>query len=258
METSALPGRLWITGAGKGIGRSVALEYAAQGWGVAVSARTAGDLNEVARAAVDAKLRGKITPFVCDVTDQDAIKQTFKEVENTIGPLEQVIFNAGTHIPNEARTFSVAPFRTLIEINYLGSINGLSAVIPAFMGRRRGHIAVVSSVAGYRGLPKASAYGATKAALINMCEGLKPELAAAGVTMSVINPGFVRTPLTDKNDFPMPFLMEPEDAAKAIFNGMMKRKFEIAFPTPFVLILKLLRMLPYSAYFWVVKKTTGV
>jgi short-subunit dehydrogenase len=258
MSASALPGRLWITGAGKGIGRAVALEYAARGWSVAVSARTASDLDDVARHAADTKLPGKITPFVCDVTDQDAMKQTFKAVENTIGPLDQVIFNAGTHIPNEARTFSVAPFRTLMEINYLGSINGLSAVIPTFMDRRTGHIAVVSSVAGYRGLPKASAYGATKAALINMCEALKPELQSAGVTMSVINPGFVRTPLTDKNDFPMPFLMEPEDAAKAVFEGMAKRKFEIAFPTPFVLILKFLQMLPYGLYFALVKKTTGV
>ena len=258
MTLSALPGRLWITGAGKGIGRSVALEYAARGWGVAVSARTAGDLIELARHAAEAKLPGKITPFVCDVTDQDAVKQTFKAVENELGPLDQVIFNAGTHIPNEARTFSVAPFRTLMEVNYLGSINGLSAVIPVFMDRRAGHIAVVSSVAGYRGLPKASAYGATKAALINMCEGLKPELEAANVTLSVINPGFVRTPLTDKNDFPMPFLMEPEDAAKAIFDGMSKRKFEIAFPLPFVLILKFLKMLPYGLYFWLVSKTTGV
>jgi NAD(P)-dependent dehydrogenase (short-subunit alcohol dehydrogenase family) len=258
MSHTLVPGRLWITGAGKGIGRAVALEYAARGWGVAVSARTAADLDEVARAAIDAKSPGKITPFVCDVTDHDAMKQTFKAVEHAIGPLDQVIFNAGTHIPNEARTFSVAPFRTLMEINYLGSINGLSAVIPSFMDRRTGHIAVVSSVAGYRGLPKASAYGATKAALINMCEALKPELQAAGVTMSVINPGFVRTPLTDKNDFPMPFLMEPEDAAKAVFDGMSKRKFEIAFPTPFVLILKVLQMLPYGLYFWLVRKTTGV
>ena len=140
METSALPGRLWITGAGKGIGRSVALEYAAQGWGVAVSARTAGDLNEVARAAVDAKLRGKITPFVCDVTDQDAIKQTFKEVEIKIGPLDQVIFNAGTHIPNEARTFSVAPFRTLIEINSIKRVDFSPRVVSILLARIRQRI----------------------------------------------------------------------------------------------------------------------
>lgn len=258
MSKTTAPGRLWITGAGKGIGRAVALEYAARGWGVGVSARTAADLDEVAGAAIDAKSPGKITPFVCDVTDQDAMKQTFEAVEHAIGSLDQVIFNAGTHIPNEARTFSVAPFRTLMEINYLGAINGLSAVIPSFMDRRTGHIAVVSSVAGYRGLPKASAYGATKAALINMCEALKPELQTAGVTISVINPGFVRTPLTDKNDFPMPFLMEPKDAAKAVFEGMAKRKFEIAFPTPFVMILKVLQMLPYGLYFWLVRKTTGV
>ena len=140
----------------------------------------------------------------------------------------------------------------------MGVINGLSAVVPTFASRRAGHIAVVSTVAGYSGLPLASAYGASKAALINMCEALKPELEAEGVAFSMINPGFVRTPLTDKNEFPMPFLVEPDVAARHIFNGMAKRKFEIAFPLPFVLILKVLRMLPYGLYFRVVKKITGV
>jgi short-subunit dehydrogenase len=258
MAPGRIPGRLWITGAGKGIGRAVALEYAARGWTVAISARTAADLNAVARAAGDAQAPGRIHAFACDVTDQDALKQTFKEVEHAIGPLDQVIFNAGTHIPNAPHNFSVAPFRTLMEINYMGTVNGLSAVIPAFLERRAGHIGVVSSVAGYRGLPNASAYGATKAALINMCEALKPQLERAGVTISVINPGFVRTPLTDKNEFPMPFLMEPEDAARAVFAGMAKRKFEIAFPAPFVLMLKVLRVLPYGLYFALVKRITGV
>jgi len=255
---SVVPGRLWITGAGKGIGRAVAWEYATRGWSVAVSARTEKDLLDLAAQAEAAKLSGKIVSFPCDVTDQDAMKQTFKAIENTMGPLSQVIFNAGTHIENPPAMFSVAPFRTLMEINYMGAVNGLSAVLPAFMDRRTGHIAVVSSVAGYRGLPNASAYGATKAALINMCEALYSQLQTAGVALSVINPGFVRTPLTDQNKFPMPFLMEPEDAARAVYNGMEKRKFEIAFPTPFVMILKFLRILPYALYFPLVKKMTGL
>jgi short-subunit dehydrogenase len=249
---------LWITGAGKGIGKAVALEYAARGWTVAISARTREDLEAVAGEANDKGFSGAVHPYVLDVTDHDAFKQTFKVIENDLANVDQVIFNAGTHVPTEPKKFSVGPFRTLMEVNYLGSVNGLDAVLPSFIDRKSGHVAVVASVAGYGGLPNAAAYGATKAGLINMCESLKTQLDGLGVTISVINPGFVRTPLTDKNDFPMPFLMEPEDAARAVFQGMAKRKFEIAFPTPFVLILKFLRILPYWLYFPLVRKMTGV
>lgn len=249
---------LWITGAGKGIGKSVALHYAAQGWTVAISARTDSDLAAVAEEAKQQSLSGGIVGYAVDVTDHDAIKQTFKTIEAEHGQIDQIIFNAGTHAPTPPTEFSVAPFRKLMEVNYMGSINGLDAILPSLIDRKSGHVAIVASVAGYSGLPNAAAYGATKAALINMCESLKTQLDGLGVTISVINPGFVRTPLTDQNDFPMPFLMEPEDAASAIFSGMDKRKFEIAFPTPFVLILKFLRLLPYWLYFPLVKKMTKV
>ena len=244
---------LWITGAGKGIGRAVAWEYARRGWTIAVSARTQADLDALVQQGLDAKLPGRIAGFAVDVTDHDALKQTFKLIEQDLGPLDHVIFNAGTHISNEVGTFSVAPFRTLMEINFMGAVNGLAAVVPTFIDRRRGHIAVVASVAGYSGLPLASAYGASKAALINMCEALQPEMDAVGVTLSIINPGFVRTPLTDKNKFPMPFLIEADVAAGHIYQGMAKGKFEIVFPLAFALILKTLRMLPYSLYFRVTR-----
>ncbi len=247
---------LWITGAGKGIGKAVALQYASEGWTVAISARTQADLFDVAKEATDKSLPGRIHAYPLDVTDHDATKTVFKTIEGDLGPLNQIIFNAGTHIPNPPRKFSVAPFRTLMEINYLGSVNGLDAVLPTLMDRGSGHVAVVSSVAGYGGLPDASAYGATKAALINLCESLRTQLGDYGISVSVINPGFVRTPLTDKNEFPMPFLMEPEDAARAVYNGMAKKKFEIAFPRTFVLILKFLQLLPYGLYFKLVKKIT--
>ncbi len=246
--------RLWITGAGKGIGRAVAWEYAARGWTVAVSARTAADLDALVQEARAAQLSGVIVAYPADVTDHDALKQTFKAIEHDVGPLDQVIFNAGTYVPNAVKDFNVAPFRTLMEINFLGVVNGLAAVVPTFASRRAGHIAVVASVAGYSGLPMASAYGASKAALINMCEALKPEMDAAGIAFSVINPGFVRTPLTDRNMFPMPFLVDADVAARHIYRGMAKGKFEIAFPLPFVLILKILRMLPYGLYFRLTKK----
>lgn len=249
---------LWITGAGKGIGKSVALHYAAQGWTVAISARTESDLSDVVGEAKQKHLSGRIIGYPLDVTDHEGLKQTFEQIERDHGPLDQIIFNAGTHSPTPPTEFSVAPFRKLVEVNYIGAINGLDAVLPEFIARKSGHVAIVASVAGYSGLPNAAAYGATKAALINMCESLKTQLDGLGVTISVINPGFVRTPLTDQNDFPMPFLMEPEDAARAIFSGMERGKFEIAFPTPFVLILKFLRLLPYWLYFPLVKKMTKV
>ncbi|HCX14953.1 MAG TPA: oxidoreductase [Rhodospirillaceae bacterium] len=249
---------LWITGAGKGIGRATALEYARCGWSVAVSARTETDLESLIESAIQKGFSGRIVSYPADVTDQDAMKRTFKAVEQDIGALDQVILNAGTHMPSSAKKISTDSYRALLEINVMGAVNGLSAVIPVFIDRKRGHVGVVASVAGYSGLPLAGAYGASKAALINMCESLRPELEAEGVGLSVINPGFVRTPLTAKNKFPMPFLIDADVAARQIYSGMIKGKFEIAFPRSFVIILKILRMLPYGIYFPLIKKVTGV
>jgi short-subunit dehydrogenase len=139
-------------------------------------------------------------------------------------------------------------------VNYLGVINVLAAVLPVFRARRKGHISWIASVAGYRGLPKAAAYGPTKAALINLAESLRPEPAADGVTVSVINPGFVKTPMTAHNDFTMPFLMEVEDAAAQTIAGLAKGKFEVAYPTPFVVIMKIARVLPYAMFFGLVRR----
>lgn len=237
----------WITGAGKGIGREVALRLAGRGASVAVSARTAPDLHELSREAES--LPGKIVAFPLDVTDEEAVVRTFDAIEQSLGPLDLVLFNAGTHIPISADDFDADRFRTLVEANLMGVVHGLAPTIPAFIARRAGHIAVMSSVAGYRGLPTGAGYGATKAALINMCESLKPELDGHGVAITVINPGFVRTPLTDRNPFKMPFLMEPGAAAERVIAGLEARRFEITFPRRFTWTLKLLRCLPYALYF---------
>jgi short-subunit dehydrogenase len=154
-----------------------------------------------------------------------------------------------THEPVDGSTFTVAPLKRLVDINLMGTAHCLAPVVEQFVARRAGRIAVVASMAGYRGLPTASAYGATKAALINMCEALRVELDRHGVILSVVTPGFVRTPLTDRNPFPMPFLMEPEDAARRIVRGLEGRRFEIAFPWRFAAIMKLLRLLPYPLFF---------
>ena len=236
---------VWITGAGKGIGRALAKRFAADGWIVAASARTEKDLASLKSECVT----GSIFCFPLDVTDQAATSTIFGQIVEDIGPLSLVILNAGNHIPMTAKNFSSETFRTLIETNFMGVVYSLEQVVPMFLERREGHIAVVASLAGYRGLPTSSAYGASKAALINMCEALKPELDLAGVKISLINPGFVETPLTDKNKFSMPFLIPVEEAVDAIIAGLKTSAFEISFPRRFSLVMKILRILPLRIYF---------
>ncbi|MCG8510935.1 MAG: SDR family NAD(P)-dependent oxidoreductase [Rhodospirillales bacterium] len=243
---------VWITGAGKGIGRALALLYAAKGRPVAISARTEKDLDTLAEEA--APLPGLVRAYTLDVTNEDDVRKTVEAIEAEMGPIALAVLNAGTHIPVHAKSFESGPFRTLTEVNFFGVVHGLTALIPRMIERRSGHLAVVSSVSGYRGLPTASAYGATKAALINMCEALKPELEQNDVSLSLIKPGFVKTPLTDRNDFPMPFLVSAEEAAERIAAGLDRKAFEIAFPRLFVWGLKLMRCLPYALYFRLVRR----
>jgi short-subunit dehydrogenase len=236
---------VWITGAGKGIGRALALTMAADGWQVAASARTTDDLTSLA----DESGTGRIHAFPLDITNAEANAETLAEISRQMGPLDLAVLNAGTHQPMSADTFSIETVRKLVETNLMGTVNGLAALLPVFRERRAGHIAVVASVAGYRGLPTSAGYGATKAALINMCEALKPELDREGVSLSLVNPGFVETPLTDKNEFPMPFLITAEEAAAALYKGLQKGKFEIVFPRRFAFLMKLVRLLPNRLLF---------
>jgi short-subunit dehydrogenase len=236
---------VWITGAGKGIGRALALKMASEGWTVAASARTVVDLESlISESGCD-----RVHAFPLDITDSKANRVVLGEIEEKLGPVDLAVLNAGTHRPMSATDFDVETVRGLVETNLMGTVNGLGALLPVFRNRRQGRIAVVSSVAGYRGLPTSAAYGATKAALINMCEALKPELDREGVSLSLINPGFVETPLTDENEFPMPFLVTSEAAADTIYKGLMAEKFEIVFPWRFAVVMKLLRLLPNRLLF---------
>lgn len=243
---SELPRNAWVTGAGKGMGRVLALRLARQGWAVHASARTEEDLKSLADEASD--LEGKIHPVPLDTTDTDAVTKAFDEITKD-APIGLVVLNAGTHTPTPAKDFDLNDVNTLIDVNLRGTVNCLAPVMEKMRLQGFGKIGVVASVAGYKGLPSAAAYSATKAGTIAMCESLYPELQAEGVSLAVINPGFVRTPLTDKNDFPMPFLMEVDDAVDRIVKGLERDTFEIAFPTRFVLILKFLRLLPDWLYF---------
>jgi len=236
---------VWITGAGKGIGRSLALRMASEGWVVAASARTVADLETL----VSESGGGRVHAFPLDITDVEANGLVLGEIERKLGPVDLAVLNAGTHRPMSAADFDIGTVRGLVETNLMGTVNGLGALLPLFRSRKQGRIAVVSSVAGYRGLPTSAAYGATKAALINLCEALKPELDRDGVSLSLINPGFVETPLTDENEFPMPFLVTSEAAADSIYKGLIAEKFEIVFPWKFAIVMKLLRLLPNRLLF---------
>ena len=229
----------WVTGAGSGIGRALALRLAREGWRVAVSARTARDLDTLA-----AEAPGRIHAFPLDVTDPEATLQAVTHIEDALGPLDLAVLNAGTYARDSAAHFEPGAFRKTVDVNLMGAAHCLAGLMPRMLARESGHIAVVSSVAGYVGLPGAAAYGASKAALINMCEALYPELAARNVRLSLINPGFVDTPLTQKNDFPMPFLISADAAVDHIMAGLKSRRFEIAFPWKMVLSMKALAALP--------------
>ena len=235
-------GCAWITGASSGLGHALARHMAADGWTVAASARSAPPLAELATSADN--LPGSIKAYPLDVTDATAVKATVASIESDLGPIGQAVLNAGTHKPLRATEITAESFRPLVELNLMGTVHCLEAVLPGMIARRGGRIAVVASLAGYRGLPTSAAYGMTKAGLINMAEALKPELDGHGVRMQIVNPGFVRTPLTDKNPFPMPFLMELEDAAAALYRGLQSSRFEIVFPWRFAILLKILRLLP--------------
>ena len=243
---------IWITGASSGLGRELARQYAAAGHRVCVSARGTAALDQL--AADCREMAGEIHPFTLDITEMDQVTECFRHLVESVGMPDLCVLNAGTHTENPATDFDRNVYQRLMNINYMGVVNCLQEIVPAYLQQNRGQIAVVSSVAGYRGLPNASAYGASKAALINMCESLQPELAAANIHLQLVNPGFVRTPLTDMNEFPMPFLMEVDDAATAMIKGIAGKSFEITFPRRFTWLLKILQKLPYAIYLKLTKQ----
>ncbi|HYE50669.1 MAG TPA: SDR family NAD(P)-dependent oxidoreductase [Azospirillaceae bacterium] len=255
MRTIRTPGPgdgvAWITGASSGIGEAVALRLAAAGWTVAASARSA---EKLAALAARAPGPGRIVPAPLDVTDREAVRRTVEALRAAHGAVALAILNAGTYQPDQADRFDAAAFRATHELNVMGTAHCLEAVMPAMIARGLGHLVVVSSVAGYRGLPRALAYGSSKAALINLAESLKLDVERHGLKVQLVNPGFIRTPLTDRNDFPMPFLMEVDRAAERMVAEMRGDGFEITFPRRFTWMLQRLRCLPYPLYFSLARK----
>ena len=241
-----------ITGASAGIGRALAIKLARADFQVVLSARREETLREVAQAHPD--LADKLHVYPLDVTDLEACKRVFAQVEAEVGEIDTFILNAGDYDPMPLDDFDPEIFRRLIEVNYLGAVNGLAAALPAMRARGRGQILLTASLSAYRGLPQAAPYGASKAAVLNMAESLRPALDGSGVGLRVINPGFVKTRLTEKNRFAMPQLITPEGAADYIIKELDRDAFEIVFPKRFGYTLKALRLLPYRLYFWLTRR----
>lgn len=244
-------GVAWVTGASGGIGRALCLALADRGWTVHATARRTEELDALA-----ALRPGLILPCPADVTDPDQMQGAVARV-TADRPLVLAVLNAGIYIPMRAQTFSARDAAATFAVNLGGVANGLEPVLQHMIARRSGHVAITASVAGYRGLPNAAAYSATKAGLIAMAEALAMDLVDLGVRISVINPGFVATEATAVNEFEMPFLMQPEAAAERIVAGLARPGFEIAFPRRFALILRAVGLLPNRAYVWAVRRALG-
>lgn len=242
-------GTAWVTGAGSGIGRALARRLAETGWTVAVSARTARDLDTLA-----AEVPGRITAFLLDVTDAAACVETGRQIEASLGPVDLAVFNAGSYFPTTAEDFSVANFKKTVDVNLMGEVNCMGAVVPSMLARRAGHILLMGSLTGLVGLPTAASYGATKAALNSIAQAFKPDFERFGITISVINPGFVKTPLTDKNRFPMPFLIGVDAAVDHIMRGIERQRFDISFPWQMSFLVRLLAALPDWAKFAITRR----
>lgn len=251
MARETFTGTAWITGAGTGIGRGLALALVARGMTVAASARTEADLLSL---AAEAKGPGSILPMPLDVTDEAAVRAAVARIEAEAGPITLAILNAGTNSEVTAGSFDTARFAHVVDTNLMGAVYCLGALLPLLRQRRAGRIAVVASVAGYRGMPTAAAYAASKAALIAMTESLKPELEADNVELTLVNPGFVDTPLTRRNSFPMPFLIPADEAVSAIMKGLERGRFEIVFPWQMTVLMKLLGSLPYGPFFAITRR----
>jgi NAD(P)-dependent dehydrogenase (short-subunit alcohol dehydrogenase family) len=244
--------RVWIIGASTGIGADLARQLAAKGARIAASARNAAALAALCKEIPGAR------PFPLDITDAARVRSAHEAIVKSFGGVDLTVFVAGMYVGVRAWELTVEVARKQVEANLMGVYNGLAVVLPELVARGSGGVAIVSSVAGYRGLPKSLVYGATKAALINVAETLYLDLQPKGIAVYVINPGFVETPMTAQNDFKMPALIKSDEAAREIVAGFERGEFEIHFPKRFTGWLKLLQKLPYPAYFAAVRRFTGL
>ena len=232
-----------MTGASSGIGRELALRLARRGVQVAVSARSVDKLQALARECPG------VLPIAVDVTDRAAVVRAHDEIRAAFTSIDLAVLNAGVWHPFKAVDYDADKAHASMAVNYGGIVNALEPLVPAMIGDGKGHLALVASVAGYRGLPQAAAYAPSKAAVISLAEVLRLELAGHGIKVQLVNPGFVETPMTAVNDFEMPYILEAGEAAERIIAGLRRDRFEVAFPWQLATGLKLMAALPYGLYF---------
>ena len=245
-------GLAWVTGASSGIGEAVALELASRGWTVAVTARRLDRLEDLALRC--GGLPGRIVAHAGDVTNAEAMRAVVETIESVHGPIALAFLNAGASPARGPGIFDLPAFEAAIEVNLFGTARALAAVAQPMAARGKGHIAVNASLVGYRGLPDAGFYGASKAALIHLCEAFKFDAERHGIRLQLVNPGFVATPMTEGKTFRMPCLLPSGEAARRIVDGFELGGFEIAFPKRLAWLMKAVRLLPYPAYFALMRR----
>ncbi len=241
--------KIWITGASSGIGKALAEKFAHEGWKVAISARRQEILKDMAK-------NENMFSYPLDVTNQKQIADVFEKIIKDFENIDLCVFSSGTYDPKLEQEINIEQSKFVMETNYFGVLYCIKSVEKYFKEKKAGHISIVSSIAAYRGLPNSSGYGPSKAALTNLTESLYFDFKKHNVRISLVSPGFIKTPLTDKNDFSMPFIKSPEFAADKMFKGLTKKKaFEIHFPKALTLLLKFLRILPYKVYLFLINKS---
>ncbi len=242
---------IWITGGSTGIGKALAIKFANKGWNVAISARREQLLEEISNKYEN------ISSFPLDVTNKSNCKEVFNQIINKFQNINICFFSTGTWDPKKEKDIDVEQIENVFKVNFFGTLNSIKAVEEYFKNKKDGTITIVSSIAGYRGLPNSTGYGPSKSALNNLAESLYFDFGRSNVRVCLVSPGFIKTPMTDKNDFKMPFLKTPEYAAEKIYDGLVnKNSFEIHFPKSLTMILKILSFLPNKIYFGLIGKLT--
>ena len=248
---------IWITGGSSGIGFAVAQKFIQENWRVIISSSNEKKLESAKREIISRYENCELHSYKCDISNRSEVEKTIHKIEKDLDKIDIALLNAAAYSPNKNQDFEIANYEKLIDVNLKGTLYCIEMLKKQMESRKKGHIAIVSSPVGYRGLPTAGAYGLTKAGLINLAESLYFDFGRYGVRVCLVSPGFIKTPMTDKNDFKMPFLKTPEFSADKIYNGLINSsKFEIHFPKELTLTLKFFKLLPSKIYFYLVKKLT--
>jgi len=242
---------IWITGGSTGIGKALAIKFANMGWNVAISARREALIKEISDN------NQNIYGFPLDVTTKSRCKEVFDEIRNKFQNIDICFFSTGTWNPIKEKDIDVEQIENVFKVNFFGTLNSIKVVEQYFKEKKNGTIAIVSSIAGYKGLPNSTGYGPSKSALNNLTESLYFDFKRSNVRVCLVSPGFIKTPMTDKNDFKMPFLKTTEYAAEKIYDGLVNKKvFEIHFPKSLTILLKIFSFLPSKVYFGLVGRMT--